>query len=130
LKRGSKREVKLGKECKIYYMTVVEEQTERWSDVGSHSIEPVKVEGREPLGKQPEFCCPELKAEIDKYNIGFFYRLGKKVGLQFPHSPGKNIRFCPFCGAKIVFKEHLKLKVIETPITRHQYHYEVVGENS
>lgn len=117
----------MGKECKIYYGTVVEETvSQRWTEIGSHSMEPIKVEGRDPIGKEPEFCCDSLKAEMKEYRISFYFRLGEEVGLHFNPSPGRQINFCPFCGAKIVFEEHLKLKVIETPITRHSYHYEVV----
>ncbi len=110
----------MAKKCVIYYATVVESEY-TWNRKGSVSIEPVQVWGEEPLGKVPEFCCTELK-DAREYHLvtaggaGFYYR----------EALDKKVNFCPFCGAKIVFKEHLKLKVIETPITRNEYHYEEV----
>lgn len=122
----------MSNKCKIYYGIVVEANgDQRWAGIGSCSMEPIKVEGQKPIGKEPEFCCDNIKHGIEGFLISFYYRLGEEVGLhfnrpEFSYSPRKLIYFCPFCGAKIVFIEHLKLKVIETPITRHEYHYEVV----
>jgi len=115
----------MAKDCKIYYGVVVGPDT-TWARKGSVSIEPIKVEGRVPIGKDPEFCCTELENEVKQFRISFYFRLGEETGFQLDRSPGKTINFCPYCGDKIIFKEHLKLKVIETPITRHSYHYEVV----
>ena len=116
----------MSKECKIYYATVVEESESKWASKGSVSIEPVKVVGREPLGKDPEFCCMDLEDEVNKYNITYYFRLGEETGFQMGGSPGKAVHFCPFCGARIIFKEHLKLRVVETTHTAYSYHYEVV----
>ncbi len=116
----------MAKQCKIYYGKVVDDGGAGWAGNGSCSMEPIKVEGREPLGKDPEFCCAELENEVKNYTIDFYYRQGVECGFHIiAASPGQTIRFCPFCGAQIVFKEHLKLQVIETPITSHIYHYEV-----
>ena len=116
----------MAKKCTIYYAMVVISEF-NWSRPNTHHIEPVGVEGREPLGKAPESCCDELMKSIEETR--YLSLSANSLGV-FNHSShwGSNIlgfNYCPFCGAKIVFKEHLKLKVIETPITRHQYHYEV-----
>ena len=118
----------MSKKCTIYYATVVDAPEEStWSIVGSVGIEPVRVIGEEPLGKDPEFCCKELAAAVNSGNITYYYRAGEETGLHISGAPGKILNFCPFCGAKIVFKEHLKLKVIAVPVTIHEHHYEVVG---
>ncbi len=117
----------MAKKCIIYVATVVNAGDNRWASLNSKAMEPVKVEEREPIGKDPEFCCPDLNKEMNDFRISFYFRQDEECGLRISDfHPGKSINFCPFCGAKIVFKEHLKLKVIETPITRHLYHYEVV----
>lgn len=115
------------KKCKIYYGVVVEEAiAQKWSSIGSYNMEPIKVETREPLGKEPEFCCEQFKAEFEANNIHFYYRFGEEVGFMLIFARDKTIRFCPFCGAEIVFEEHLKLKVVATILKYSSYHYEVV----
>ena len=110
------------KECTLYFATVVEASGE-WSTRDKKEIEPVKVEGRAPLGKQPEYCCEDIKDGIERRLVSI-----AGDGIRLIHWSGnsdKYIHFCPFCGAKIVLKPHLKLKEIKEPITWHQYHYEL-----
>lgn len=114
----------MAKKCTIYYATVVNSDAFDWSKPVKHHMEPVKVEGRDPLGKQPEFCCEDLRDAMGNFTLSFSF-FKSEMSLNFGNNPlaRNGVHFCPFCGAKILFKEHLKLKVIETPITRHTYHY-------
>ena len=119
------------KKCTIYYATVVVAGG-HWTSVGSISLEPVRVEEREPLGKEPEFCCDEFAEALNKHMLLFSVKepkveLTRNSGGWISGSDNtQGIHFCPFCGAKIVCVSHLKLREISEPITRHVYHLEIV----
>jgi len=113
----------MAKKCTIYYGKVVDSKSD-WATIGSVGVEPIRVEAREPLGKDPEFCCAALAGEINTGHLNYYYRKGEEVGLHI--SFGETVNYCPYCGARILFVEHLKLKVVETPATHYTNHYEVV----
>ena len=123
----------MGKECKLYYGIVVESGGFSWARQGSKSIEPIKVETQEPLGKEPEFCCKDFEdafhddcIHINRVNSEF--TLVISPNLQYMPLKEKAIKYCPFCSAKIILIEDLHLKVIQTPIERHTYHLEIAGK--
>ena len=112
--------------CKIYYATVVDSAGFKWAQQGDHMMEPVRVEGREPLGKQPKFCCEELRDANNESRSCYFHsdENGMNLRLYSLSTYSINIHFCPFCGSLIIFKENLKLKVLETTHSVRTYHYE------
>ena len=116
--------------CVIYYSTVVEDGENSWARNGSHNMEPVKVESEEPLGKQPEFCCKDLKEAVDTFRVTFHDSYDDKTMKLYTSQGGYrqdvDLNFCPFCGAKITFKENLKLKVVETTVPRKTYAFQEV----
>jgi len=108
----------MSKKCKIYYGTLINDG-DGWARLGSHLEEPVKVEGRDPLGKEPEFCCKQFEELWQRYILYFYSNSGKgQVGIRMRDnlslSQQENIRFCPFCGAHIILLEDLKLRAIKT----------------
>ena len=117
----------MGKKCIIYYGTVVDSGGFRWARQDSHFIEPIKVEGRDPMGKETEFCCDELRDEMNNYNLfSYDFHCKKQMSLQMASSNhlSRAIRFCPFCSARIIFREDMKLKVLETTHSVSEYHFE------
>ena len=123
----------MGKECKLYYGVIVDSGGYSWGRQGSKSIEPIKVETQEPLGKEPEFCCKDFEdafhsdcIHINRVNSEF----ALVISPVWQYTPSKEmpIKYCPFCSAKIILIEDLHLKVIQTSIERYQYHLEIVGK--
>ena len=121
----------MGKECTIYYAIVVDGNG--WSSTGDNHAEPLRVEGKEPLGQEPDLCCEVMKAQ---YNQGVRVRGGHNgarpfLGVPFltEHYDSFRLEYCPFCGAKVEFRKHLDVKVVQTPIEqpRYEHHYEVVA---
>ncbi len=117
------------KKCVFYYATVVSVDGGTWGKVGEQCIEPLRVEEREPLGKEPNFCCEDLKHAKENHALYFSFTDDGKACLRwncsYSYSQPVDFNFCPFCSAQIVFVEHLKVKVVEVPVTLHTYHYEV-----
>lgn len=116
------------KKCKIYYGTVVEGDSS-WSPKGSKTVEPVRVSGYAPFGKEPDFCCKTLEHFWkEQYQIYFRENYKNKPVVQMQSVGGfpgtMNINYCPFCGAEIILIEHLKLRVIEEEEIRKTYHYQ------
>ena len=107
------------KTCKIYYATVIEAE-ETWAIKGEKCVEPVRVEGRQPLGKEPEFCCEDLKAATKSWNLS----IGDEHISIAGYFPKFNFDFCPFCGAKIVYISDLKLKTIKYTQFHDSYYFE------
>lgn len=117
------------RKCIIYYSTVVDAGEGRWARQGEHQVEPSGGFGGDPRGKEPEFCCSTLASEMEKLNFSFQPGSDKTpMALQVRSMPygGPGIFYCPFCGAKIIFKENLKLKVVETTVPRKTYTFEEV----
>lgn len=119
----------MSNKCKIYYGTVVNEDGEHWVRVGAHLQEPVKVEGREPLGKPPEFCCKEFEESWHRYL--YFYSASNRGQIEIKlrsNGPGLKedlkVCFCPFCGARIILQENLKLRAMKTTHTVDTYYIE------
>lgn len=112
------------KQCIIYFATVVEEsEGQRWPRIGGKEAEPIWVEGQKgqkAMGKAPEWCCKDLEAAIGNHNLS----IGSE-NIRDSKSCAK-YSFCPFCGAEIVYKPHLKLRVVVTRVEYEGYHYEVV----
>ena len=114
------------RQCVIYYGTVVNEEGDGWAEKGSHSQEPIKVEGQEAFGKEPEFCCDGFGKAMAESAIVFM-----PYHPQLQLSRGWNLKalevvlhFCPFCGAEVSLKEDLKLKVVAEQRVIYAYHYE------
>lgn len=103
----------MSRECKIYYGTVVSEEGKGWARLGSHVQEPIKAENRDPLGKLPEFCCNKFGEAWDNYLL-IFYPEPPGIRLRDPLYRDPGVYFCPFCGAKIILLEDLKLLVVKT----------------
>lgn len=123
----------MGKECKLYYSVVVDSGGYGWAPQGSKSVEPIKVEEQEPLGREPEFCCKDFEEAfhgdcIHSNRVNAEFAL--VISHSFDHRPfeEKTIKYCPFCSAKIILIEDLHLKVIQTPIERHIYYLEITSK--
>jgi len=118
------------KKCTIYYATTV--GGNRWSAEGEKHIEPVCVEGSVALGKEPDWCCDALKVALGCHAWSDLYFAGSDVEPKFRFRlnmvdvHGQIVEYCPFCGAQIQLKAHLNLRVVETPRTVHDNHYEEV----
>ena len=112
------------KKCKIYYATVIESEG-TWAGKDEKNVEPVTTLNRPPLGKEPEFCCEELKAAMEQ-SWGIDMR-DDHLEIS-PHGSNNPIRinFCPLCGAKIVFIPNLKLKVCKYKQTYDAHYFEEV----
>jgi hypothetical protein len=110
------------KQCIFYYATVVSTDKDKWAEIGDHPIEPIRMEGEMPLGKNPDFCCAEMETTI-KDRLIYYPAGGKEPHLQFASIGEKQIRFCPFCAAEVIFRENLKVRVtgINRIITSHRY---------
>ena len=100
------------KDCIIYYGTIVE-TVGNWAVLGAQMEEPVSVEGQRPLGRPPDFCCEKFKVAYDDFDLSFSSRVGIVLS-SHRSKPDSYISFCPYCGAKIVLLEDLKLRVIKT----------------
>ncbi len=118
---------RLGGLCTIYYATVVD--VPGWPN-GDSRVEPLCVEGEEPLGREPDLCCEVMKAQ---YNQGVRVQGGHDGAIPFlvpsVSHPDHAFRLehCPFCGAKVEFRKHLDVKVVKTLVEtpRYDHHYEV-----
>jgi len=104
----------------------------RWSPTGQMSPEPLRVEGREPLGKEPEWCCAPFKRVVEEGQLLVKGHYGDRLvpdirlGSQDREDPA--VRFCPFCAAHVLWEHNLDLRVVEstyTPEPRMVNHYEV-----
>ena len=123
----------MGKVCRFYYGTVINEEGDTWIPKYSHHIEPVWVWGEDPLGKNPEYCCEDMKYALENSllttrtdfppALAFIRRSGPGPS---GYSDDHAIHFCPFCRAEMEFREHLKLKVIAVSRTILDYHYEAI----
>ena len=97
------------RECKVFYGTVVNDG-DGWVQAGTHEMEPIRVEGQAPLGKPPEFCCADLKQQIDQHFRVYFSGGPRVVPIKIGYlvidvgSDHIHATYCPFCGAKIVLK--------------------------
>ena len=108
------------KKCKIYYATVVRSEGS-WARVGEKVPEPVRVEGRSPLGKVPEFCCEAMRLACDSPTL---YIEGEHITIrEFDSHAVSNINFCPFCGAKIVFIPNLRLQAVKYSRPTDSYYF-------
>ena len=121
------------KECKLYYGVIVDSGGFSWASQGSRSVEPVRVETKEPLGREPEFCCKDFEEAfhddcIHINRVSSEFTLVISPNFQYMPLKEKPIKYCPFCSAKIILIEDLHLKVIRTPIERHEYHLEIAGK--
>ncbi len=119
----------MSKQCRIYYGTVVNEDGGNWAIKGSHELEPIRVEGRSPFGREPEFCCAEFAKVWTTHYFSFHSVTGHeeptvsfypRYGSQQP----MKITLCPFCGAQILCIEDLKLRAIKITVTRTIYNLE------
>ena len=118
------------KHCVFYYATVVSGND--WSATGELLPEPLRQEGSDPLGRLPDFCCDTLKTLLGVYP-GTQHILSVRGGsAHYRHQEGKSwrgfphiiftnmwddplllLRFCPFCGAQITWREDLEVRVEE-----------------
>lgn len=122
------------KKAVFYYSKVI--KGNRWSPTGWLTLEPLRVEGYEAIGKQPEFCCSRLESAVKHESYGTFAFIA-------PSSPWENppymalvidnrnydpISYCPYCGAEIEMRENLSVRIVETSKTRIDFsnHYEAV----
>jgi len=81
----------------------------------------------EPKGKSPDSCCSSFANGMRESNFWFQDSSDKRPSLQVrTHQGLLEIRYCPFCGAKIIFKENLKLRVVETTVPRKTYNFEKI----
>ena len=107
--------------CKVYYATV--------AAIGNKMNEPIRVEGQEPLGKLPEFCCKDLEDAVEAsiFAAGgdsmYVYKWVNNCG-----RPWRDIKFCPFCGAEIVYESDLTVRVVKAIRTHshESHHYEKI----
>ena len=122
----------MSNKCKIYYGTVVNEDGDNWAKLGSHEVEPIKMEGREPIiGKSPEFCCTGFEKAWQSRWLLYFSSDSNRGQIEIKlrsNGPGLQqdlkVCFCPFCGAKIILLENLKLRVMQTTRTVKSYYME------
>lgn len=115
----------MSNQCTFHYSIIMESHDE-YPKVGSKLVEPVSVEDREPLGKEPDFCCENMKKALDDYSL-YVRGFQGTIALLFrdnPNLPSVGICYCPFCGANIVFSENLKLRVCKTTRTIDNRYYE------
>jgi len=120
----------MSNKCKIYYGIIVNESGDDWAKLGYYMEEPVKVEGRDPIGKSPEFCCEYFAGIYTQGYFSFYSHPIPTIKLSWRnHYMGGDgppaINFCPFCAAKIIMLEDLKLNVVKTPCTVASYHVEI-----
>ncbi|MFH1487208.1 MAG: hypothetical protein ABIH46_14140 [Chloroflexota bacterium] len=113
----------MSKECVFYYAKVVEGNN--WSKTGNLIPEPLRVECKEPIGKKPDWCCDWMKLQFDRAWSPLFtitYQGDTSDGVPCVQLRGclgdqtSSVNFCPFCGANIVWKHNLDVKVEETTV--------------
>ena len=119
----------------FYYAICIEGNN--WTATGNEILEPIHVEGQEPFGRDPEFCCDELREQLKWERRDWFaprreWEPGMGLVWVDQQYKERRIRFCPFCGERVAFVHHLDLKVIETKrtIERTASHYEIAREFS
>ena len=121
----------------FYFYRVIETVgAQHWGQVNETGSEPIKFEGQPPLGKEPDYCCEGLKKATTWENGNFSWISshtrgdGRVLAIQSQgnENQDRSINFCPFCGAKIVHQEHLKVRSVQQQetITRGVYRFEVV----
>jgi hypothetical protein len=122
----------MNRECRFYYYKVVQNDND-WPRKTITGLEPVKVEGREPLGKPPDYCCDTMKFATERNHPLMTYdHPWLTPGIQIRPEGWWNddrapIQYCPWCGANIVMEEHLHLK--ETRVQQpDKLIFEIVGD--
>ena len=122
--------------CTFYYATCVDGN--RWTPTGWMMAEPLRVWGADPVGEEPDWCCEQLKAAVAANagieTVDHFEEAPPDLRLNLPDNrygqqqyESQPVRFCPFCGAMIVFTKHLDVKAVETPVKSEpqmENHYE------
>ena len=123
------------KKCTIYYGRVIEDlssQPRSWK--GSIHLEPIEANEGKLIGKAPKYCCDDFDNALTKdYQLvfygdedGFHCHIRSNSGMVSSGMKYK-FHFCPFCGAEIVCKENLKLRLLEKTSTIPSYYYEEVN---
>jgi hypothetical protein len=115
----------MAKECKFYY-AVVGASDMHYPAVNDQVLEPIRREGHNALGKEPEFCCETIKKIFQMHP---YYTNGHGFWMVTNDSPYQvEIKYCSFCGAQIIFVRDLTVKAtkfIETK-PREYYVYQVM----
>ena len=110
----------------IIYYGVIKEGTERTPE-STCVVEPVRVEGQEQIGREPDFCCKTMQESYEGYDFQVTcWRMKEPIMnlcSRFGSSSFKQIFYCPYCGKEIKFKSNTKLRAIERqrPITESWY---------
>lgn len=103
----------------FYYAVCVKGNS--WTPTGYKEIEPLRVEGEEPMGLDPVWCCDQLRNAFDWQNSWMMqsHPWVQDIRVMLRLAQGEApIRFCPFCGEEIILTHHLDVEVIEMPAVR------------
>lgn len=106
--------IQVEKECVIKYVSILNDSRNRENTETPHR----HITRHD---KQDELCCNDMRDSIIKFIYEGVYEENNSedVGVILYHGGSeifKAFNHCPFCGAKIVYKETEKMKYVNRPM--------------